>query len=56
LGRWRNFLSHSAGEVRRAGARQRREDRVDALLLTDPELILPGPMFGMSAGGIGGRS
>jgi hypothetical protein len=27
-----------------------------ALFLTDPELFLPGQMFGMSPGGVGGRS
>jgi hypothetical protein len=27
-----------------------------ALFLTDPELFLPGHMFGMSPGGVGGRS
>jgi len=45
-------LMRSAGRVRGSGG----DGRVDAVLLTDPELFLPGPMFGMSPGGIGGRS
>jgi molecular chaperone IbpA len=45
-------LVRSAGRVRGSGG----EGRIDTLLLTDPELFLPGHMFGMSPGGVGGRS
>jgi len=45
-------LVRSAGRVRGSGG----AGRIDAPLLTDPELFLPGHMFGMSPGGVGGRS